>query len=132
MPLVQVSLLKGKSPQHLRAIGDGVHQALVDAFGIPPDDRFQLFRQFDRDELVYDAGYLGIRRSDDVVFVHIVAGNWRDTAKKKALYRAIADNLARAPGLRPEDVQVVLSPNERADWSFGNGLASYVKDEGSA
>ena len=129
MPLVQVSLLKGKSPEHLRAIGDGVHQALVDAFGIPPDDRFQLLRQFERDEFVYDAGYLGIRRSDDVVFIHIVAGNWRDVGKKKALYRAIADNLRRAPGLRPEDVQVVLSLNERADWSFGNGLASYVKDD---
>ncbi|HEX7688857.1 MAG TPA: tautomerase family protein [Burkholderiaceae bacterium] len=128
MPLVQVSLLKGKSPEHLRAIGDGVHRALVDAFGIPPDDRFQLFRQFDRDEFVYDAGYLGIQRSDDVVFIHIVAGNWRDTAKKKALYRAIADNLHRAPGLRPEDVQVVLSLNERADWSFGSGLASYVNE----
>jgi hypothetical protein len=28
--------------------------------------------------------------------------------------------------LRPEDVQVILSPNTREDWSFGNGLASYV------
>jgi phenylpyruvate tautomerase PptA (4-oxalocrotonate tautomerase family) len=128
MPLVQISLLKGKPPEHLRAIGDGVHQALVDAFGIPADDRFQLFRQFDAHEFVYDRGYLGIARSDDVVFIHIVAGNWRDTGKKKALYRAIADNLARAPGLRPQDVQVGLSPNERADWSFGNGLASYVQE----
>jgi hypothetical protein len=25
-------------------------------------------------------------------------------------------------------VQVILSPNTREDWSFGNGLASYVKD----
>lgn len=129
MPLVQVSLLKGKPPEYLRAIGDGVHQALVEAFGIPPDDRFQLFRQHERDEFVYDPGYLGVRRSDDVVFIHIVAGNWRDTAQKKALYRAIADKLARAPGLRREDVQVVLSTNGRDDWSFGNGIASYVNDQ---
>jgi phenylpyruvate tautomerase PptA (4-oxalocrotonate tautomerase family) len=129
MPLVQVSLLKGRSPDYLRAIGDGVHEALVEAFGIPADDRFQLFRQHEREEFVCDPGYLGIQRSDDAVFIHIVAGNWRDTAKKKALYRAIADKLARAPGLRREDVQVVLSTNGREDWSFGNGEASYVKDE---
>jgi hypothetical protein len=30
--------------------------------------------------------------------------------------------------LRPEDVQVNLTPNQREDWSFGNGLASYVKE----
>ena len=30
------------------------------------------------------------------------------------------------PGMRREDVQVVITPNERPDWSFGNGIASYV------
>jgi phenylpyruvate tautomerase PptA (4-oxalocrotonate tautomerase family) len=128
MPLVRISLLKGKSKEHIRAISDGVHQALIDAYNVPPDDRFQLIHQHEPDEFVYDAEYLGIHRTDDVVFIHIVAGNWRDTATKKALYKAIADRLVEKPGLRREDVQVILSPNARDEWSFGNGLASYVKD----
>jgi phenylpyruvate tautomerase PptA (4-oxalocrotonate tautomerase family) len=129
MPLVNISLLKGKSKDHIRAIADGVHAALMEAYKVPSDDRFQLIHQFDRDDFIYDADYLGVHRSDDVVFIHIVAGNWRDTAAKKALYRGIADRLADKPGLRREDVQVVLSPNGRDEWSFGNGLASYVKDQ---
>jgi phenylpyruvate tautomerase PptA (4-oxalocrotonate tautomerase family) len=128
MPLVRISLLRGKSKEHIRAISDGVHQALIDAYGIPPEDRFQLIHQHEPEEFVYDAGYLGIHRTRDVVFIHIVAGNWRDTATKKALYKAIADRLTASPGLRREDVQVILSPNARDEWSFGNGLASYVKD----
>ena len=128
MPLVNISLLKGKSKDHIHAIADGVHAALVEAYKIPPDDHFQLIHQYDRDDFIYDAGYLGIRRSDDVVFIHIVAGNWRDTAAKKALYQGIADRLADKPGLRREDVQVILSSNARDEWSFGNGVASYVKD----
>ena len=128
MPLVRISLLEGKSTEYMRALGEGVHQALIEAFGIPPDDRFQLIHQHKREELVYDAGYLGIQRTDDVVIIHIVAGNWRDTAAKKALYKGIADRLAERPGLRREDVQVILSLNERDEWSFGNGAASYVKD----
>jgi hypothetical protein len=40
----------------------------------------------------------------------------------------IADRLVKSPGLRREDVQVILSSNERDEWSFGNGLASYRKD----
>jgi phenylpyruvate tautomerase PptA (4-oxalocrotonate tautomerase family) len=128
MPLVRISLLKGKSPVYLRAVSDGVHQALVDAFSIPPDDRFQLIHQHEADEFIYDAEYLGVHRSADVVFIHITAGNWRDTAKKKALYAALAAHLGQSPGLRAEDVQVVLSSNERDEWSFGNGIASYVQD----
>jgi len=129
MPLVRISLLKGRSQAQLRAIADTVHQALVDTYNVPPDDRFQIIEQREPAEMIYDAHYLGVARSDDLVFIHIVAGRWRDTATKRALYRALAARLSANAGMRPEDVQVVLSPNDRDDWSFGNGLASYVKDE---
>ncbi|WP_407149509.1 tautomerase family protein [Bradyrhizobium sp. ORS 86] len=128
MPLVTISLLKGKSKDHIRAISDGVHQALIDTYNVPPGDRFQFIRQYEPEEFIYDPDYLDIHRTDDVVFIHIVAGNWRDTATKKALYKAIADRLTEKPGLRREDVQVILSPNARDEWSFGNGLASYLED----
>ena len=129
MPFVRISLLKGKSPAHIRAIADGVHQGLIEAYKIPPGDRFQVIQQHEWDEFIYDPDYLGIHRTDDVVFIHIVAGNWRGTPEKQALYKAIADHLAERPGLRREDVQIFLSPNERDEWSFGNGLASYVKQD---
>ncbi|MDB6101737.1 MAG: 4-oxalocrotonate tautomerase [Gammaproteobacteria bacterium] len=128
MPLVRIALLKGKSAAHIRAIADGVHQALVDTYGVPADDRFQLIQQHEPDELIYDPDYLGIRRTNDVVFINITASEGRDLATKKALYRAIAARLATEPGLRPEDVQIVISPNKREDWSFGLGSASYAKD----
>jgi phenylpyruvate tautomerase PptA (4-oxalocrotonate tautomerase family) len=132
MPLVQISLLKGKSPDYIRALSDGIHRALVETYNVPVGDRFQLIHQHERNELIYDADYLGIHRTDDVVFICITAGNWRDTATKKSLYKAIAERLAHNPGLRPEDVQVVICSNERDEWSFGNGLASYVRDPESA
>jgi len=128
MPLVKISLLKGKSPAHIRAIADGVHAALMEAFNVPADDRFQLIHQYESGELIYDADYVGIHRTDDVVFINIVASRGRDTQTKKALYQAIARNLTSKPGLRPQDVLIVISPNEREDWSFGNGLATYVKE----
>jgi phenylpyruvate tautomerase PptA (4-oxalocrotonate tautomerase family) len=128
MPFIRISLLKGKSPQYIRAISDGVHRALMDAYNAPADDRFQVIDQYERDQFIYDADYLGVHRTDDLVFIHIIAGNWRDTTTKKALYKAIADRLSENPGLRREDVLVFLTSNERDEWSFGNGVASYVKD----
>jgi phenylpyruvate tautomerase PptA (4-oxalocrotonate tautomerase family) len=131
MPLVNISLLKGKSPEYLRAVSDSVHKALVETYNVPAADRFQLIHQFERHEFIYDADYLGIHRTDDVVFIHITAGHWRDTTTKQALYRRLAELLVEIPGLRPEDVQVVISPNGRDEWSFGKGLASYVKEADS-
>jgi phenylpyruvate tautomerase PptA (4-oxalocrotonate tautomerase family) len=128
MPLAHISLLKGKSAAHIRAIADGVQQALVETYNVPADDRFQLIHQHEADEFIFDADYLGIHRSSDVVFIHITAGKWRDTPTKQSFYKRLAQVLAENPGLRPQDVQVILSPNDRDDWSFGNGLASYVKD----
>lgn len=130
MPLVRISLIKGKSAAHIRSIADGIHKALVETFNVPTNDRFQLIEQHEPDGFLYDADYLDIRRTDDVVLIHIVASRTRDTATKQALYRALAENLSESSGLRSEDILVVLSPNDRDDWSFGKGLASYVKDSG--
>ena len=126
MPLVHISLLKGKPPAYVRAIADGVHQALVETFETPVDDRFQIVQQLEPEELIFSADYLGVERTRDVVIVHIVASRTRTTATKQAFYKVLASNLARNPGVRIQDVQVILSPNEREDWSFGNGAASYV------
>jgi hypothetical protein len=54
-------------------------------------DPIQLIDQHEPDEFIYDPDYLGVHRTRDVTFIQIVAGNWRDTATKKALYKAIVD-----------------------------------------
>lgn len=126
MPFVNISLLKGKSREHRRAIADGVHEALVETYDVPRDDRFQVIKDYDPEELIYDEQYLDIHRSPDVVFIHITASATRNLTQKKALFKAIADRLGVDPGLRPQDVQVIIASNERADWSFGNGVATYA------
>jgi phenylpyruvate tautomerase PptA (4-oxalocrotonate tautomerase family) len=128
MPFVRIHLLKGKTEEHLRAISGGVHEALKEAYDIPPDDRFHAFSEYEPSHFVYDAEYLGIHRTDDIVIIDIVAGDWRGTDQKKRLYEALVHHLGHDPGLRPEDVQVVLSSNARDEWSFGCGKASYIKD----
>jgi phenylpyruvate tautomerase PptA (4-oxalocrotonate tautomerase family) len=78
--------------------------------------------------MIYDPSYLDVHRTDDIVLIHIVAGRWRDTATKKSLYQRVVELLTEEPGLRREDVQIILSPNDRDDWSFGNGVGSYLTE----
>jgi phenylpyruvate tautomerase PptA (4-oxalocrotonate tautomerase family) len=127
MPLVRVSLRKGKSPSHLTAIGEGIHAAMVETINVPADDRFQIFSEHAPEALVYDPGYLGIARTDDFVVIQITLNSGRTLDQKRALYRVIVQKLARDPGLRPEDVLLSLVEVSKEDWSFGQGEMSYVK-----
>ena len=128
MPLVRISLLKGKSPELRRKIGDAIHRAMVETIDVPLHDRFQLLTEHEPGDLVYDSEYLGIARTNEIVMVQITLNVGRTLAKKRALFRRIADHLA-ALGLRREDVLVNLVEVAKENWSFGNGVASYAPQE---
>ena len=126
MPLVRVDVPDSRTPEDLAAIGDGVHRALIEAIGIPEQDRFQVLSRHPAGLLVFDRSYLGISRSDGVVFVQITLSVGRSVEQKKALYAAIVRNLGRSPGIRGEDVFVNLVEVVKENWSFGNGVAQYA------
>lgn len=126
MPLVRIDVLEGRTPEQRATIGDGVHRALVEAVGIPVLDRFQVITEHVAGGLVYDPEYLGIARTPGVVFIQITFSTGRTLDQKRALYAAIARNLAADPGVRPEDVFVNLVEVVKENWSFGNGIAQYA------
>ena len=126
MPLVRISLVKGKPEAYRRGVGDAVHRALVEAVGVPPLDRFQLITEHGPGDFVYDPAYLGIERTGDLVIIQITLSAGRTLDRKRALYRQIAQNLSSAVGLRPGDVWINLVEVAKENWSFGNGVASYA------
>ncbi len=128
MPLVRIDLRQGTTPAYKKAIADGVHTAMIEAIAIPPDDRFQVINEHDPQNLIYDPQYLGIQRSDKVVFIQITLGLGRKPGQKRALYRRIVELLGKSPGVRPEDVVINLLEVAWEDWSFGLGEAQYTKD----
>jgi phenylpyruvate tautomerase PptA (4-oxalocrotonate tautomerase family) len=132
MPLVRISLAKGKPEAYRRKLGDAVHRALVETIEVPPLDRFQLITEHEAGDLVYDSMYLGIARSSDIVIIQITLSSGRSLEKKRALYRRIAEHLKAALGLRGEDVWINLVEVAKENWSFGNGVASYAAPERAA
>jgi 4-oxalocrotonate tautomerase len=126
MPLVRIALRAGTNAAFRAAISEGVHAAMVTAMNVPAADRFQVITEHSADSLVYDPTYLGIERSPGIVIVQITLNAGRTVEQKKALYARIADNLARSPGVRREDVLVSLVEVPKENWSFGNGEAQYA------
>jgi phenylpyruvate tautomerase PptA (4-oxalocrotonate tautomerase family) len=126
MPLVRIAVPANRDASYRRKVSDAVHKALVDAIGIPPADRFHIVTAHNPEDLIFDPSYLDVARTPGFLAVHITLRRGRAPEKKRALYRAIADNVNAATGTRVEDVMVVLSENDAIDWSFGGGVAQYA------
>ena len=125
MPLVRIDIIKGRTAAQRRRLGDAVHRALVEALGIPAQDRFQVITEHEANELVYDRNYLGIKRTDGIVMIQITMSFGRTLEQKRTLYRLVTENLAYLD-VRPEDVWINLVETARENWSFGLGEASYA------
>jgi 4-oxalocrotonate tautomerase len=128
MPLVRISLREGTTLEYRKAIAEGVHQAMLEAMAVPAKDRFQVISEYKAGDLIYDADYLDVKRSDEIVFVQITLSTGRKPGQKRALFKRMAELLAKSPGLRPEDLFVNLVEVSWENWSFGKGEAQYQKD----
>jgi phenylpyruvate tautomerase PptA (4-oxalocrotonate tautomerase family) len=126
MPLTHIALRKGKPEAYRRAIFDSLYRAMRETFNVPEDDQFMTIAEHEEANFCYNASYLGIARSSDLVLIQITANNTRGVEQKKALYRRIAELLGESPGIRPEDVFINLVEVAKENWSFGNGLAQYA------
>ena len=125
MPLIRVSLRRGKPAAYRQAILDGLYEAMRETLNVPEGDQFMTISEHDAANFRYGAAF-GIARSDDLVLIQITVFNTRTVEQKKALFRRIAELLGESPGIRPEDVFVNVYPTAKENWSIGNGLAQFA------
>ena len=126
VPLVRISFIKGKPAGFGEKVGRIVYEAMVETINVPDGDRFQIATEHDQSGVLYDPGYLGIRRSDGIVIIQMTITEGRTLEKKKALYQSIAERLNAELEVRIEDVFINLVEVKKENWSFGNGVAQYV------
>jgi 4-oxalocrotonate tautomerase len=126
MPIVDISLRAGKSEAYRQAIFDSFYRAMREALNVPEDDQFMTITEHEPANFRYGASYLGVARSDDLVYIRITVFNTRTAEQKKALYRRAVELLGESPGIRPEDVFVNVLEAAKENWSLGHGLAPFV------
>ena len=127
MPLARIDLVQGKSAEYRRTVGNIVYEAMVEVLKVPKDDRFQVITEHPIDAFIADENYLGVRRTQDCIFIQLTLNAGRTVEQKKAFYKAVADALHARLGLRPEDVFINLIEVQKENWSFGNGIAQYAE-----
>jgi phenylpyruvate tautomerase PptA (4-oxalocrotonate tautomerase family) len=128
MPLVRIDVTEGRSPAEVRAVADAVHTSIVEIFGIPVRDRFQIVTQQPAAGIIAEDAGLGFERTGGVVMIQITTQRGRTVEAKTALYARIASALAEV-GVAGEDVFIGYVENGPEDWSFGFGRAQYLTGE---
>jgi phenylpyruvate tautomerase PptA (4-oxalocrotonate tautomerase family) len=127
MPLVRIDVQQGRSSAQLREIADTVQDVMLDVFAAPARDRYQVITEHPVGHIIAEDTGLGLERSDGVTVIQIFQQG-RTEDQKRAAYRALADRLAGC-GVRPADLIVSITANERADWSFGLGRAQFLEGD---
>lgn len=120
MPLVNISILSGNSPEYIKAVADGVNSAVIETMDFPTNDRYQIIHQLSPDCLQYQ------ERDADRVMIQLIMRAGRSDKSKKAFYAKVVENLSADPGIAPKNVFITITENHDIDWSFNNGIAQFV------
>lgn len=120
MPLVNISILKGKSSEYVKAVSDGINSAVIETMGFPDDDRYQIVHEIEPHCLQFQD------RTEDRVMMHLTMRAGRSNRSKQAFYAKVVANLEKNPGIKPENVLITIVENHDVDWSFRDGVAQFV------
>src|SRR3989344_7606030 len=122
MPFIRTNVPHDTPAAMRNAIVQGIHQALVDAIGMPPDELFNLVAGYAPGEFACSPTFNGVARSDRVVVVEITLRRGRSDAMKRTLYAAIARNLQAMAGGGPADGVIFFHPKDNSSSSVGHGM----------
>ena len=117
MPLIQVDLPRELFEASSVQIGEAIHQAQIEALGIPANDRFQVFRPHGPGELAFDPTYNDVERRA-LLLIQVTAVHMYPVSVKREFFRTVVEKLEPL-GIRREDVLICLAENGFEDWWAG-------------
>ena len=128
MPLVKIHVLKGRQSQEIDVLLDTVHDVVVQSFGVPVRDRYQILQEHQASHFrALDTG-LDIARNEKFILLEITSRP-RSRDAKVTFYSNLTRALQARCDVPPSDVMVSLLINSDEDWSFGMGTAQFLTGE---
>ena len=128
MPLLRVDLIEGRSEAELKELLDAIHCAMLAAFKVPEQDRYQIVHEHPAAEMRIEDTGLGIPRTERVVMVQVTTRP-RSRLEKQNFYELLCQELLRRCEVKASDVVVSITQNADEDWSFGYGRAQFISGE---
>jgi phenylpyruvate tautomerase PptA (4-oxalocrotonate tautomerase family) len=98
-----------------------LNQSLVQALGIPEEDRFIMISEHDEDELFLHPTFMDIHRGPDAMIITVLVGAHRPLEDKRKVTAAINRLVVEALSVSPDDIFIALIPVPNENFSFGRG-----------
>ncbi|MFF7651610.1 tautomerase family protein [Streptomyces sp. NPDC007983] len=115
MPLINIYLRRGTTPEYRRNVSLGLHKAMVDVLKIPQDDQFHVFHEVAPDNFQMQPVVFGLRRGERAMFIQL-SFNPRTAEQKAELFQAIVTNLQLFAEVPEEDILMMISETARENW----------------
>lgn len=125
MPLVRIDMMEGRTDDELKLMLDTIQECVVEAFGVPERDRYQIVHEHKKGRMVFLDTGMGFERSDGVVAIQFFTSP-RTHVEKMEVFKLLSDKLGEKCGLDPKDLFISVFTNRDEDWSFADGEAQYV------
>lgn len=117
MPLVQVDLPRAVYEAKADAISAELQAAFVEAADVPADDKFQIFRPREDNEIRFDQHYNGVDRRN-LMIIQVLMVHHYPADQKRALYKNMVERLVKV-GIRKDDILIAVAENGYEDWFAG-------------
>ncbi len=124
MPLVRISICKGRSQDQKKALLNGVHSALISAFKIPEGDRNQRLVEIEPDNFEFPEG-----KTSSYTVIEMTVFPGRSLEAKKNLYQTVTRNLGEL-GIKSDDIIIVLREPPLENWGIRGGYPASEVDIG--
>lgn len=126
MPLITITLLKGRTSDEKKQIADCIQTALVNS-GVPLSDRFQRILELDPENFIFDRTYpdLSVPRTEKFVLIEILFSVGRSVKVKRKILEDLMDGLNNF-GVNSNDIMVVFKETAWENWAFSNGEIIHV------
>jgi len=128
MPLAKIHVLEGQYDEaRLGRVSSAVHDGLIKALGIPPEDFFQIIHVLPRGQFRHTPSFLGLNYSDDLILLEVTFISGRPKQKRLGLLKTLNDAVVSAAGIAPDDLFTILYETPGENISFGRGLAQRAR-----
>jgi phenylpyruvate tautomerase PptA (4-oxalocrotonate tautomerase family) len=124
MPVLKISIVRGRDAAHKKALLDAVHESLVSAFKVPEHDRVQRIVEFEPDDFE-----IPDEKRFNYTLIEITIFPGRSPAAKKQLFGEIVSRLEPL-GVPPANVLIILHEPPLDNWGVRGGRPASEVDLG--
>lgn len=113
MAQVKIFGLRSTLDLHRQGLSDAIHRSVVEALSYPADKRFHRFIGLAPEDFVFPAD-----RSESYTIIEISMFSGRTTEAKKALIRALYENIGETCGISAQDLEITIVESPRENWGI--------------